>query len=77
MPLLSPLPDESFDVALALNCRVDTKSRICVRQSFYSVPVRFAGRRIDVHLGADRVSALDGSSVVARTLGPRAKGPKS
>jgi transposase len=64
-PHLASLPDEPFDVSLALNCRVDTKSRICVRQSFYSVPVRFAGRRIDVRLGADRVSALDGSSVVA------------
>ena len=66
------MPDEPFDVALALNCRVDTKSRICVRQSFYSVPVRYAGRRIDVRLGADRVSALDGAAVVARH--PRAQG---
>ncbi len=50
------MPADPFDVALALNCRVDTKSRICVRQCFYSVPVRYAGRRIDVRLGADRVS---------------------
>ena len=71
LPLLTPLPDESFDVTRALNCRVDTKSRICVRQSFYSVPVRYAGRRIDVRLGADRVSAIDGAAVVA--LHPRAK----
>ena len=54
LPLLSALPDDPFDVALALNCRVDAKSRICVRQCFYSVPVRYAGRRIDVRLGADR-----------------------
>jgi transposase len=72
LPLLVPLPDESFDVALSLNSRVDTKSRICVRQSFYSVPVRYAGRRIDVRLGADYVSALDGVAVVA--LHPRAQG---
>ena len=72
---LRSLPDEPFDVALALNCRVDTKSRICVRQSFYSVPVRYAGRRIDVRLGADRVSALDGAAVVA--LHPRAQGKGS
>jgi hypothetical protein len=71
-PHLSALPNEPFDVSLALNCRVDTKSRICVRQSFYSVPVRFAGRRIDVRLGADRVSALDGAAVVATH--PRAQG---
>jgi len=72
IPLLAALPHEPFDVALALNCRVDTKSRICVRQSFYSVPVRYAGRRIDVRLGADRVSALDGAAVVA--MHPRAQG---
>jgi len=72
LPLLSPLPAEPFDVALALNCRVDTKSRICVRQCFYSVPVRYAGRRIDVRLGADRISALDGAGVVA--VHPRAQG---
>jgi transposase len=71
-PLLSSLPDDPFDVGLALNCRVDTKSRICVRQCFYSVPVRYAGRRIDVRLGADRVSALDGAGVVA--VHPRAQG---
>jgi transposase len=71
-PLLRPLPAECFDVTLALNCRVDTKSRICVRQCFYSVPVRYAGRRVDVALGADSVAALDGSMVVARH--PRAVG---
>ena len=73
-PLQSPLPAESFDVALALNCRVDTKSRICVRQCFYSVPVRFAGRRLDVALGADSVCALDGAAVVARHARAAGKG---
>jgi hypothetical protein len=63
--LLKALPDDPFEVALQLNCRVDTKSRICVRQSFYSVPVRYAGRRIDVRLGAAHVAAMDGASVVA------------
>jgi hypothetical protein len=48
-----------------LNCRVDAKSRVCVRQCLYSVPVRFAGRRIDVRLGAETVEALDGANVVA------------
>ncbi len=76
-PLLTPLPAESFDVALALNCRVDTKSRICVRQCFYSVPVRFAGRRIDVTLGADSVAALDGAAVVARHARALGKGAET
>ena len=47
---------------LALNCRVDHKSRICVRQCFYSVPARFVGRRIDVFLGAEHVEARDSGS---------------
>ncbi len=65
-PLLRPLPSEHFDAGLLLNCRVDSKSRICVRQCFYSVPVRYAGMRIDVRLGAESVEALDGARVVAR-----------
>jgi hypothetical protein len=64
-PVLRPLPAMSFDTTLLLQPRVDTKSRVCVRQSFYSVPVRFAGRRIDVRLGAELVEAFDGSTVVA------------
>ena len=64
-PTLRPLPARAFDTTLLLQPRVDTKSRVCVRQSFYSVPVRFAGRRIDVRLGAELVEAFDGSTVVA------------
>ncbi len=65
-PMLRPLPAEPFDAGLLLSCRVDSKSRICVRQCFYSVPVRYAGMRIAVRLGADYVEALEGSRVVAR-----------
>jgi hypothetical protein len=50
-PLLTPLPAEPFDVSLRLLCRVDAKARICVRQSYYSVPARYAGRRLEVRLG--------------------------
>ncbi|MGH7747604.1 MAG: IS21 family transposase, partial [Candidatus Dormibacteria bacterium] len=66
VPLLGPSPQEPFDVGLDLSCRVDAKSRICVRQCFYSVPVRYAGMRIAVRLGAETVEALDGAAVVAR-----------
>jgi hypothetical protein len=38
LPLLTRLSAERFDVALRLSCRVDAKGRICVRQSYYSVP---------------------------------------
>ena len=63
--LLRPLPATAFDVALVLSCRVDAKARICVRQSYYSVPARYAGRRLEVRLGATTITALDGTAVVA------------
>ncbi len=63
--LLRPLPATAFDVALVLSCRVDAKARICVRQSYYSVPARYAGRRLEVRLGATTVTALDGATMVA------------
>jgi hypothetical protein len=39
---------------------------VSVRQCYYSVPVRYAGRRLPVRLSATRVEILDGSRVVAR-----------
>lgn len=63
---LRPLPDERFEMMLALNCRVDHKSRICVRQCFYSVPARYVGRRISVYLGAEHIEARDANLVVAQ-----------
>ena len=65
-PHLRPLPAEPFDAGQLLRPRVDAKSRVCVRQCFYSVPVRYAGMRIGVRLGAETVEALDGAAVVAR-----------
>jgi transposase len=57
---LAALPAERFDATVHLTPRVDVKSRVCVRQGFYSVPVRYVGRRVDVRLGADTVEVLDG-----------------
>lgn len=65
LPLLRPLPETVFDVAAVLSCRVDTKARVCVRQSYYSVPARYAGRRLEVRLGADTIRVLDAGTVVA------------
>lgn len=62
---LRPLPAEPFDPSLVHHYRVDPKSRVCVRQCFYSVPVRYAGRRVEVRLGAETVQVLDGAQVVA------------
>lgn len=65
LPLLRPLPAEPFDVSLTLSCRVDAKARVCVRQSYYSVPARFAGRRLEARLGATGVLVFDGGKLVA------------
>ena len=59
LPLLRPLPAEVFDVDAVLSCRVDAKARVCVRQSYYSVPARHVGRRLEVRLGATRILVLD------------------
>lgn len=77
LPLLRALPAEPFDVAAALSCRVDVKARICVRQSYYSVPARFAGRRLEVRLGASTIRVLDptaGGAVVAEHVRSLHKG---
>lgn len=69
LPGLRALPAEGpFDPALVLSCRVDARARICVRQSYYSVPARYAGRRLQVKLGATMVTAVaDGAVVAAHT----------
>jgi transposase len=62
---LLALPHERFDPAVLLTARVDTKSRVSVRQSLYSVPVRYVGRRLAVRLTGFMVQVLDGATVVA------------
>ena len=59
-----PLPSETFDATTRLTGRVDTKARVCVRQSFYSVPVRHVGARIRVRLGAQAVTFCDDNDTV-------------
>ena len=73
-PLLQNLPDAGFDVAVELECRVDHKARICVRQAFYSVPVRLAGSKIRVRLGASHLEIVDGTRIVARHIRSLHKG---
>jgi transposase len=66
-PLLAPLPAEEFDSARLLEAKVDTKARICVLQSFYSVPVHLARRRVQVRLGPHHLEVIDptGGAIVA------------
>lgn len=66
LPALGPLPDEPFDAARLLDARVDTRARVSVRQCYYSVPARYAGRRLPVRLSATTVEVLDGARIVAR-----------
>ena len=63
---LGPLPTEHFDETVIGSNRVDTKSRVCVRQVHYSVPVRYVRQRLDVRVGAETIEVLDGARVVAR-----------
>ena len=72
--LLAPLPATAFDPAQTLSCRVDVKARICVRQSYYSVPARLAGRRVEVRLGATTVQAMADGTVVAEHVRSLHKG---
>lgn len=62
---LRPLPAEPFDPARLLSAKVDAKARVCVLQSWYSVPARLARRRVQVRLGARALQILDGGQVVA------------
>lgn len=64
-PALAPLPPEAFDPARLLSARVDNRARVSVRQCHYSVPARYAGRRLEVRLSARTVEVLDGARVVA------------
>jgi transposase len=73
-PFLQTPVDDLFDVAVELECRVDHKARICVRQAFYSVPVRLVRRKVRVRLGASDLEILDGSRVVARHVRSLHKG---
>ncbi len=66
VPLLNPLPGAAFEASSALSCRVDAKARICVRQAYYSVPARLAGRRVQVALGADWIAVRHDGTPVAR-----------
>jgi transposase len=62
---LMDLPAEAFDPARLLLARVDKRARICVRQCYYSVPVRYAARRLSVRLSARTVEVFDGGKQVA------------
>lgn len=77
-PYLLALPGERFDPARYLGkLRADAKARVCVRQCFYSVPARLAGKALSGRLGASFVEVYDGALVVARHPRLRQRGDQS
>lgn len=62
---LHPLPDAVFDAAKEYVAKADAKARVCVLQSWYSVPARLARRQVVVRLGARHIEVLHGGAVVA------------
>ena len=64
-PTLMPLPNERFDPGVVEQRRVDHRSRVSIRQNYYSVPARYVGRRLLVRFTATTVTVVDGSKVVA------------
>ena len=63
---LGPLPAEPYDSTIPLRAKVDSKARIAVRGSRYSVPASFAGRELAVRLGGQTITVMDGARIVAR-----------
>lgn len=63
--LLLPLPEEEFDCGVTLTPTVNNRSRITVRQCYYSVPARFIGRKVRVSLRANELLVFDGRRVIA------------
>ena len=56
----------AFDAAETATPRVDAKSLVTVRQNRYSVPVRLAGLRVSVRIGAREITVSHAGEVVAR-----------
>lgn len=62
---LRPLPAGPFDFARVVSAKVDPKARVCVRQSFYSVPAHLAGRMVTARIGGTRVEIVAAGTMVA------------
>jgi hypothetical protein len=60
-----PLPAEDYPATTRLSARADPKSRVCVRQCFYSVPARYVGVMMAIELGAETVTISHDQKPVA------------
>lgn len=63
--LLRPLPPDRFETGELFEPRVDEKSRIQVKKSFYSVPASLVGKRVGVRLTPMAVEASYGGKMIA------------
>ena len=61
---LLALPADVFDAGTTASVKANHKGEVCVRQCYYSVPVSYAGRRVSVRIGANRVELFaDGKRI--------------
>lgn len=72
---LRPLPAERFDTTREVSAKVDAKARISVIQSHYSVPARYAGRRVIVRLGAEHLEVVCPAEKAIIAVWPRSLHP--
>lgn len=64
-PRLRELPGERFDTSEVSTHRVDQKSRVRARTNHYSVPVRLAGRLVEMRLDARQITVVHDGKVAA------------
>jgi len=69
---LRPLPANAFPTWEESTCRVNQKSMVTVRRNHYSVPVRLAGLKVLVRVGAREIVVVHEGKDVARH--PRLRG---
>lgn len=68
---LKPLPGERFDTMRTLSAKVDAKARVCVLQAHYSVSACYAGRKVEVRLGARHLEIVDPARGAIVAVWPR------
>jgi len=68
IPRLKALPSQAFDTAEVDSLGVNSKALVTLRTNRYSVPVRFAHRRVEYRLHATRVEFIAHGKVVAEHL---------
>jgi transposase len=65
-PFLGPLPENPFDVASLSQVRASSQFRVTLDTNRYSVPARYAGRRLTVKTSPDRICIYCENALVAR-----------